>query len=46
MITESMEFNCGQWGIEALPDLTVYAPGPAASERAGAMKKYSVIEGK
>ncbi len=39
----SPELKYENWGLESLPDLTVYAPeGSAAAEWAGAMGKYSV----
>lgn len=47
LVIESSELGYGEWGIEDLPDLTVYAAeGSAASEWAGNMGKYSVIEEK
>lgn len=43
LVIQSMELGYDQWGIEDIPDLTVYAPeGSAAAEWAGAMGKYSV----
>ena len=43
LVIQSMDLSYGEWGIEDLPGLTVYAPeGSAAAEWAGAMGKYSV----
>ena len=43
LVILSTELGYGEWGIEDIPDLTVYAPeGSAAAEWAGAMGKYSV----
>lgn len=43
LVILSKELGYEEWGIEDIPDLTVYAPeGSAAAEWAGAMGKYSV----
>ena len=43
LVILSTELGYDEWGIEDIPDLTVYAPeGSAAAEWAGAMGKYSV----
>ena len=43
LVILSNELGYDEWGIEDIPDLTVYAPeGSAAAEWAGAMGKYSV----